>query len=271
MSDNKDYGSGGKSNSNISYGKHNFFCATTSGMEDVVFQPQSSAAHFKNNNDRLADHVGVTFRQMGPVMGKDMRKLVQPVLAVPSMTNSESKSYDAKIIVFADTYKIANQDIRKFKDANQRSYSLYKQNCAESMIQKLTTFPDWETVEEDMDGFGLAKILRQVCHNKRSGGKQQMLNLVQATKDNFMCWQQRGLVGMYHERFLATLKVAEEVDSMIGRDVATANIVLEEWGLDTANPGSTTKEKREAAFGEGENHFRADMFSLAYRTTNTEN
>ena len=47
---------------------------------------------------------------------------------------------------------------------------------------------------------------------------------------------------------------------MIGRDVATANIFLEEWGLDTSNPGSTTKEKREAAFGEGENHFRAAMF-----------
>ena len=182
---------------------------------------------------------------------------MQPFLTVPSMPDSDSKSYDAEIIVFAETYKLGNQDIREFKDANQRSYSLYKQNCAESMIQKLTTFPDWETVEEYMDGFGLAKILRQVCHNKRSGGKQQMLNLVQATNDAFMCWKHRDSVRTYHERFLATLEVAESVDRNIGRDVATATIVLEEWGHDTTNPGSIPEFKRDTAMGEGENRFRA--------------
>ena len=46
---------------------------------------------------------------------------MQPVLAVPSMLDSESKAYDAEIIVFAETYKLANQDICEFKDANQRS------------------------------------------------------------------------------------------------------------------------------------------------------
>ena len=62
------------------------------------------------------------------------------------MPDSDSKSYDVNIIVFAETYKLVNQDIRKFKDANQRSYNLYKQHCAEVMLQKLTTLPDWETV-----------------------------------------------------------------------------------------------------------------------------
>ena len=82
-----------------------------------------------------------------------------------------------------------------------------------------------------------------------------MLNLVQATKDTFMCWQQRVLVGMYHERFLAMLKVAESVYSMIGRDVATANIFPEELGIYTSDPRSITEGKREAAFAEGEKRF----------------
>ena len=101
-----------------------------------------------------------------------------------------------------------------------------------------------------MDRVGLAKMLRQVCHKKGAGGKHQMLNLVQATKYAFICWQQRDSVRTYHERFLATLKVAEAVNSTIGRDVATANIVLEEWGLYTANLRSIPEDKRDVAMAE---------------------
>ena len=57
-------------------------------------------------------------------------------------------------------YKLAYKDIREFKDANQRSYNMHKQHCAEAVLQKLTTLPELETVEEDMDGFDLAKMLR---------------------------------------------------------------------------------------------------------------
>ena len=65
---------------------------------------------------------------------------------------------------------------------------------------------------------------------------------------------------MYHERLLATLEVEQAVDSMIGRDVATAKIVFEEWSLETANPSSIDKEKREEAFAEGEKRCRDAMF-----------
>ena len=36
-------------------------------------------------------------------MGKALRKLVQPVLAVPIMTDIYSESYDSEIIVFVKT------------------------------------------------------------------------------------------------------------------------------------------------------------------------
>ena len=148
-------------------------------------------------------------------MGKDLRKVVQPVLTVPSILDSEFKLYDAKIIVFAEMYKLSNQDIRKFKDANQHSYNLYKQHCAKAMLQKLTVLHEWETVEEDIGEVGLAKMLQQVCHKKGSGVNHNMLNLVQAAKDAFMCCQQRDSVRTYNELFLATLEAAEVVDSMI--------------------------------------------------------
>ena len=123
-------GSGSKSNANRFHGKHDYFRAPTSGLEDVIFQLHSSTAWSKENNDQLANHVGLTFRRMGQTMCKSLRKLVQPVLVVPIMSDSESKSYEAEIIVFAETYKLANQDIREYKNANQRSYNLYKQYCA---------------------------------------------------------------------------------------------------------------------------------------------
>ena len=87
-----------------------------------------------------------------------------------------------------------------------------------------------------------------------------MLNLVKATEDAFMYWQQRDLVGTYHERFLATLKVPEAVDRIIGQDVATAKIALEGWGYDTANPGSIPEDKRYAAITKGDKRFWDAIF-----------
>ena len=98
---------------------------------------------------------------MGPTMGKYLGKLMQPVLAVPSMPVRKLKSYDADIIMFSETNKLVNQDICEFNESNQHSYNLYKQHFDEAMIQKLTKIPDWETAEEDMDRVGLVKMLRQ--------------------------------------------------------------------------------------------------------------
>ena len=188
MPDNKDSGGGGKSNANRYQGNHESFRAPTSGLAYVVFQPHSLAADFKKINDRLANHVGVTFKQMGLTMGKDMRKLVNPVLVVLIMPDRNLKSYNAEIIVFAVTYKLLNHDICELKYSNQKSYNLYKQQCAEAMMQKLTTLHDWKTVEKDMDRVGIANTLWQVCHKKGYGEKKQMLKHVQETKDDFMCW-----------------------------------------------------------------------------------
>ena len=66
---------------------------------------------------------------------------------------------------------------------------MYKQHCDEAMLQKLTTLPEWETEEEDMDRVGLTKVLRQLFHKKGAGENYQMPNIVQASKDDFMCWQ----------------------------------------------------------------------------------
>ena len=138
-------------------------------------------------------------------------------------------------------------------------------------MQNMMTIPDWENVKEDMDKVGLDKMLRQVNHKKGAGENQHMLRIVQATNNAFMCWQQRDLVRTYHECFPDTLKVTVAVDIIIDRNIATAIIVLEAWGLDRANLGRITKEKREADFAEGEKHFRADVFSLDYWTTSTAN
>ena len=107
-------------------------------------------------------------------------------------------------------------------------------------------------------GYGRIRPIKDATEGmsqERDGEKQQILNLLQATKDAFMCWQQRDSVGTYHERFLDTLEVAEALDSMISRDVTTATIFLKGWGLDNFDPRSITEEKWEAAFAEGEKRF----------------
>ena len=57
------------------------------------------------------------------------------------------------------------------------------------MMHKLRTHDDWDQVEDNMDGVGLAILLRYYYHSKGAGEKQHMLNLVQVWKDVFLCWQ----------------------------------------------------------------------------------
>ena len=114
-------------------------------------------------------------------------------------------------------------------------------------MQKLRTHADWDQVEYNMDGVGLAILLRYYCYFKGTGEKQQMLNLVQACKDVFLCWQRFMQIGTHHETFLSTLEVSAPAGGRIGYSLAGMNMVLEEQGID---PYGNIDEQRKGAAAE---------------------
>ena len=128
-------------------------------------------------------------------------------------------------------------------------------------MQKLRTHADWDQVEDDMDGVGLTILIRYYCHGKGSGEKKQMLNLVQACKDVFLCWKSFMSTGTYHETFLSTLEVSAAAGAGIGYIVAGMNMVLEEQGIDLY--GNINEHMKGAASEEGERCFLAALFFLA--------
>ena len=129
-------------------GKHESFKAPTSGLEDVVFNPSSSAADFKKFNDCLAHHVGVTFKLFGPPMSKALRKLVKPLFVLLAKPDPDSKSYQVDVIVWTETWTEVKDDRRQFTEANQKLFNLIKQHCAPAIMQKVHTHADWNYVED---------------------------------------------------------------------------------------------------------------------------
>ena len=123
-------------------------------------------------------------------------------------------------------------DSHRFTKANQKVSNLLKQNITPAMMQKLRTHADWDQVEDDMYVVGPSILLQYYCHSKGAGEKQQMLNLVQASKDVFLCWQRFMPIGTYHETFLSTPEVSAAAGARIGYSVASMNMVLEEQGTD---------------------------------------
>ena len=109
-----------------------------------------------------------------------------------------------------------------------------------------------------MDGVGLSILLRYYCRRKGAGEKQQMLNLVQASKDVFLCWQRFMPIGTYREIFLSTLKVSAAAGARIGYSIASMNMVLEEQGTDPY--GNINEQTKGAAAEEGERRFLAALF-----------
>ena len=126
------------------------------------------------------------------------------------------------------------------------------------MMQKLRTHADWDQVGDDMDGVGLSILIRYHCHRKGAGKKQHILNLVQANKAVFLCWQRFMPIVTYHETFLCTLEVSAEAGLRSGYSVASMNMVLEEQRTDPY--GNIDEQTKGAAAKEGERRFLAALF-----------
>ena len=122
-------------------GKHESFKASTSGLEDVVFHPSSSAAEFKKFNERLADHISVPFKRFGPPMSKALRKLVKLLFVLPEKPDTDSKSYQVDVVMWTDEWSQVKDDCRQFTEANQKLYNLLNQHCLPAMLKKYARIP----------------------------------------------------------------------------------------------------------------------------------
>ena len=85
-----------------------------------------------------------------------------------------------------------------------------------------------------------------------------MMNLVQVSKDVFLCWQRFMQIGTYHETFLSTLKVSAAAGARIGYSVSRTKMVLEEQGTDPY--GNINEQTKGDAAEEGEYCLLAALF-----------
>ena len=168
----KNNGGVGKQVSSRYQGKHKIFRAPTSGLDDVVFQPSSSAAEFKTFNDCLANYVGMYLKHFGLPMIKALRKMAKPLFVLTEQPDSDSKFYVTEVVVWTDAFTKVKDDSRRFTESNQKLFNFLKQHSSPVMMQKLRAHADWDKVEDDMDGVGLAILLRYFCHRKGAGENQ---------------------------------------------------------------------------------------------------
>ena len=57
---------------------------------------------------------------------------------------------------------------------------------------KLAGMPEFEQLKTDQDGVGLANLLRRIYFDQ-DGSKQAMVELVEANKTMYLCWQRPGM------------------------------------------------------------------------------
>ena len=77
------------------------------------------------------------------------------------------------------------------------------------MELKLQTMKDWESVEDDQDGLELAKLIRDILHQKDEK-EQSALECVAADKALFLCYQKaHQSTAEYVETFEARVDVCK--------------------------------------------------------------
>jgi hypothetical protein len=145
-------------------------------------------------------------------------------------------------------YKIQNQT-----ENRQKVFSLVWQQCTESMHAKIKANRDYRTIEQDLDGIELLRVIKLICFNIED--EKYVPQKVHETKAAFYALKQgRDSDQAYHIKFMNTVEVIEQCGASLGTDPLTRTMVCKKLNYRTDTTTATeiaeiNKKAREYTLG----------------------
>jgi len=138
------------------------------GLKGRVFDLSrfDQADRFTKTLKKICIYVGSEYAH-GGTMAMTAEKLTPPVIAVPptpSGCGTDQCSATDKCVWKLEA-KEAIQDKKEVKMLVKKLHALVLGQCMELLASRVTQHQDWATVNRDMDGIGLLKIIKSICYN----------------------------------------------------------------------------------------------------------
>ncbi len=175
---------------------------------------------FMKTVEKIAGYVGQDYKGGGLTRTKVMTQapVIVPLPPRP-ITNDvfDISDYQSK-------KKISDSKIQNQEENRQKLFSLVWQQCTESMHAKLRAHREYTTIELELNGVGLLRIIKLICFNIED--EKYIPQKVHESKAAFYALKQgRDSDQAYQIKFLNTVQVIEQCGASLGEDPLTRTMV----------------------------------------------
>jgi hypothetical protein len=205
---------------------------------------------FMKTVQKIADHIGQEYKGGGVTRTEVMTqtKIILPTpvrpVSVTTVTDGTTTVRPPDAMDVSDyqsakkilDYKVQNQD-----DNRQKIFSLVWQQCTEALHAKIKAHRGYTTMEQDLDGIELLRVIKLICFNIED--EKYAPQKVHETKAAFYALRQgRDSDQAYQLKFMNTVEVIEQCGASLGEDPLTRVLACKNLGYDA---NSTTDLENE--------------------------
>jgi hypothetical protein len=207
----------------------NYFDCTGYGQSD----------RFMKTVQKIADYTGQEYKCGGVTRTEVMTQapVVIPLPARPVSTTTTAADGTVTttppdvldISDYQSEKKVADYKIQHQTENRQKVFSLVWQQCTESMHAKIKAHRGYTTIEQDLNGIDLLRIIKLICFNIED--EKYVPQKVHETKAAFYALRQgRDSDQAYHVKFMNTVEVIEQCGASLGVDPLTHIMVCKDLG-----------------------------------------
>ena len=204
----------------------------TSDLTDVTFDygTRMNTGDFKRNVSLIAGKVAEKIKHGSKDIVRACNTGIAPVADEPSDPGPDATAKDLSTFNYKHSKYLREAD--QWEENNSKLYIRFMQHCSPSMETKLQSMVGYETMQNDLDGLELVKMLRK-AYFEQDGTKQAILEIVEADKRLMLCWQKPGMtIDSYTREYKACIEVCEAVGSGIGISAPSTKLACEAVGND---------------------------------------
>jgi hypothetical protein len=191
---------------------------------------------FMKTVQKIADHIGQEYKGGGITRTEVMTQTKEVIsaprrpTAIPPDPMDVSDYQSAKKIM---DYKVQNQI-----ENRQKIFSLVWQQCTEALHAKIKAHRGYLTMERDLDGIELLRVIKLICFNIED--EKYSPQKVHETKAAFYALRQgRDSDQNYQQKFMNTVEVIEQCGASLGEDPLIRILVCKNLGYDTGTLDTT--------------------------------
>ena len=188
--------------------------APTAGLETVLFDCDGakSASLFESTRKEIWLHVGTQSYTGANLASRAIETMTEPVFTVPAQPTAEQFTDARALAGEMDLWWERRKNIQKkemaWEEVGPRNFTLLLQHCPPKVKSRLSSRPDWDTVNASRDMIGLLRLLREVARSQDET-KSEVMTVVEKDAELYLAMQGKQELDDFVREFTANCDTIE--------------------------------------------------------------